>query len=68
MSDSRQNPERDTIIRERIDYLRCAVCGVVFADRSNPQNPTHCPICAATREHFTPHLPDGESEGDDKHV
>ncbi len=37
----------EKIQREKIDYLVCGSCGVVFPDRDNPQN---CPICAVSKD------------------
>ncbi len=37
----------EKIKRERIDYLVCSSCGVVFPDRDDPQN---CPICAVAKD------------------
>jgi rRNA maturation endonuclease Nob1 len=37
----------DKIEREKIGYLVCSSCGVVFPDRDDPQN---CPICAVSKD------------------
>jgi len=52
------------IDREILNYLKCLACGVVFADRDDPQN---CPICAVPRvtdqTNFVSYDPKADSGG-----